>query len=228
MRLCTEALSAKAPVRECIFSRSKLDTEPIANLFTCAREIGVPILLAEEKDFRSIADTENPQSVACVIEKVSNQSDGMLAQPQSLLLGLDAIADPGNLGTIIRTADWFGANGILLGKSSVDLYNPKVVRATMGSIFHLRIAEGIVFEKLIPNLKKQGYRIIATVSESGIPINELKPQDPSLVLVGSEAQGLAPALVRLADVKMSIPRLGGGESLNAAMAAGIILFHLTT
>ncbi len=226
-RLCSEALTANAPVREFIISRDKLSLELPSRLLEKAQNLGIPAFVAEDRDFQSIADTESPQGVACVMQKMPAPARDWFAQAGSLLVGLEAIRDPGNLGTIIRTADWFGIDGILLNSDTVDLYNPKVVRATMGSIFRMRFSEDVVFAKMLPELKKAGFSVIAAIGEGGVPLKKLKRTGRQLVLIGSEANGLDSASLELADMKITIPRIGAGESLNAAIAAGIVFYHLT-
>ncbi len=228
VRLCNEALSAEAPVREFIIARDKLSQELPGRLLERAKHLGIPVFVAEERDFHSIADTESPQGVACVMKKKPAPAQDWYLRESTLLVGLEAIRDPGNLGTIIRTADWFGIDGMLLNNDTVDVYNPKVVRASMGSIFRMRISEQVVFTKKVPEFKKAGFSLSGTIGGGGMPLQELKRAGRQLVLIGSEANGLDSASLELADMKVTIPKVGAGESLNAAIAAGIILYHLTT
>ncbi len=227
VRLCREALAAANLVREFIISRDKLNQELPSRLSEKAQSLGIPIFVAEEREFLSIADTESPQGVACVMQKFPVPAQDKFTKERYLLVGLQAIRDPGNLGTIVRTADWFGIDGLLLSSDTVDLYNPKVVRASMGSIFRLRFREKVDFAKVLPELRNAGFIIIATVGDGGVPLKNLKRKGRQLLLIGNEANGLDSASVELADMKVTIPRIGAGESLNAAIAAGIIFYHLS-
>lgn len=137
---------------------------------------------------------------------------------------LDRIADPGNLGTIIRTADWFGISQILLSEDSVDPYNPKSVRSTMGSIFDAKIIRSRGLVREINHLKEKGYNAVSLVM-NGKPINELKAEPNTIYIFGSESHGVREEIMQL-STPYTIPGKGGAESLNVAIAAGILLSRL--
>ncbi len=134
------------------------------------------------------------------------------------VLVLDRLADPGNLGTIIRIADWFGFQGVLCSSDTVDFYNSKTIQASMGSVFRMPVAYGELTEWIS---KEDPQRVFATVL-GGSPVNGQKFGTGGLLLIGSEAHGLHPDLIRLAGHKVTIPGFGAAESLNAAVAAGIM------
>lgn len=139
-----------------------------------------------------------------------------------VLLALDTIQDPGNLGTIIRIADWFAVHHIICSEDCADVYNPKVVQSTMGSIARV----GLSYLDLAEWLAGQGdTRIYATVME-GQDITTMKKITEGIILIGNESKGIASGILRYANVKLTIPRKGKAESLNAAVAAGIVLSHL--
>jgi len=133
------------------------------------------------------------------------------------------IQDPGNFGTIIRIADWFGVSQVICSKDSVDIYNPKVVQATMGSIGRVNV----FYRDLRAWLRKQNnIRIYATMLE-GIDITKMNPLKEGIIMIGNESKGIGEDLLALANERITIPRKGAAESLNAAVAAGIILSHVT-
>jgi len=143
----------------------------------------------------------------------------------SLIACLDGVADPGNLGTMIRTADWFGVEGLILDADGVDPYNDKVVRSSMGSLFHVRIWESANLAEDLAELKRRGTKLLVTDvrgSSDAIP-------DGNLCLVmGSESHGVRPEVLALADQTYTIPGSGQAESLNVAVSFGIALHHITS
>ena len=142
---------------------------------------------------------------------------------KELVLMLDAIQDPGNLGTIIRIADWFGIKHIICSDDCADVYNTKVVQSTMGSITRINVH----YLQLLSFLQKQkGVKIMAAVLE-GIPVQKLSAESSGILIVGNESKGISSEILSKANKKITIPKLGHAESLNAAVATGIILSHLT-
>jgi TrmH family RNA methyltransferase len=142
----------------------------------------------------------------------------------SLVVVIDGVQDPGNLGTIIRSADAVGATGILLGKGTVDLYNPKTVRSTMGSLFHLPIASGDLLEWL-PAAAKQGVAVVTTSLQATLSCYDFDFCGPVWFVIGNEGQGVSAEVSAFATERIRIPMQGGAESLNAAMAATVVLFE---
>jgi len=150
----------------------------------------------------------------------------VLAKSPNTILALDNIKDPGNLGTMLRTADATGVPAVLLSQGSVELYNSKVVRTTMGSLFHLNPVNNLNFSQVIPELKNLGYRIVATSPQSGKRIDQIDFSDKICLLIGNEAFGLSEDILKLSDLKITLPIFGKAESLNAAVACGIILYQI--
>ena len=143
----------------------------------------------------------------------------------SLLLGLDNIRDPGNLGTMIRTADAAGADGVLLSNGCVELFNLKVIRSTMGSVFHLPVIENLDFSEVIPDLKEDGFKIIVSEVHEGKDYTEVDYPEKTCIVIGNEASGISKEILNLADERIKIPIFGKAESLNASVAAGILLYE---
>lgn len=142
-----------------------------------------------------------------------------------LVLALDGVADPGNLGTILRTADWFGAAGVVLSPGCVDPFNEKVVRSTVGSLFHLPVVSDIHLPDALREARSAGFAVVVADVKGAIALDDWRPPARSLLVLGSESQGVSTAVAELADVAVSIPRHGQAESLNVAVAAGILLQH---
>ena len=136
---------------------------------------------------------------------------------------LAGVKDPGNLGTIIRTADWFGIKNILLSEQCVDVYNPKVVRSTMGSIFHTAVFRSNNIEKDLQVLKKNSEYKIYSLDLAGENINKMKASNNIIYLFGSESHGVMTGLEKLIDKRYTIPKKGEAESLNLGVAVGVLL-----
>lgn len=170
--------------------------------------------------FREIAQTETPQGIAAVvkIQEVKQVHD-------KYVLLLDAIQDPGNLGTIIRTADAAGFSKVVLGKGTVDRYNDKVIRASQGSIFHIRLEQADLTEE-IPHLQAAGYSIWATTLARAKNYAEVIPAEKTAIILGNEGSGVDDSLIELADELVKIPIYGKAESLNVSIAAGILMYHM--
>lgn len=181
--------------------------------------INVPEIL-----FKEICGTENSQGVMAIVHFNTNSNNELANGKNKFLLLLDGLQDPGNLGTIIRSADAFNADGILIGKGCVDPYNPKVVRATMGSIF--RVPLYFINDYVILNdIKKSDYKIYATSLEGSIPNYDITYKNSFIIAIGNESQGVSDEILDNADALIKIPIPGLAESLNAGVAASIIMYE---
>jgi TrmH family RNA methyltransferase len=144
----------------------------------------------------------------------------------NLIVALDNISDPGNAGTIIRNCDWFGIKELILGENCVELYNPKVLRASMGSVFHLEISETQNLIDTLKKLKEKGYSIICT-DMKGENVFKYYLGEKSIIIFSNEAAGPSQEILNLADKKITIPQIGNAESLNVASASAVILAEFT-
>ena len=181
---------------------------------------GYPIEIVTEQVFSQLTQTSTPQGIAAVVAmKETTKTVG------NQLIVIDAVQDPGNLGTIIRTADAAGMDAVVLGKGTVDLYNDKVIRATQGSLFHIPIYEADLFEEMTA-LKEAGFEIWATALEDAEIYNEVKVPAKTAIIVGNEGAGVDKALIQEADKRITIPIYGKAESLNVSIAAAILMYHL--
>lgn len=176
--------------------------------------------------FQRIAQTKSPQGVFALCRQKKWELANIFCKNKAgFYILLEGLNDPGNLGTIIRTADAGGADGILLSKGSVELYNPKVLRATMGSLFHLPIIENIDLKESILMLKSQGVMILAGHLEGQVLPYDIDMRQSVAILIGNEANGLSIETSALCDKLVKIPMIGKAESLNASMAAGILIYE---
>ena len=176
----------------------------------------------DEKDMQRITATENPSGIIAVIKKIKWQEEDVISKSRIILV-LDKISDPGNLGTIIRSANAFGCDLVMLTEDCVDLYNPKVVRSSAGSIFGLPII--IVKRKDILKLRQNGHKIISFSPKAKIAFEELDYNGKMVFLFGNEAWGVGSELEYLSDLKVRINMKGKTESLNVAVACSVALYE---
>lgn len=172
------------------------------------------------KVLQHITRTETPQGIAAVVKvKEPNEIAG------DTVLLIDSIQDPGNLGTIIRTADAAGVDMVMLGDGTVDLYNDKVIRATQGSLFHLPILQVNLLEK-ISELQRVGFTVFASALTDAVSFQAMKTSEKNALIVGNEGAGVRNELIESADQTVKIPIFGQVESLNVSVAAGILMYHI--
>lgn len=182
---------------------------------------GIPLYSLPESVFQSVCDTKTPQGIAAVTEIPSPEE-----MNGRMLLALDGLQDPGNMGTIIRTADAAGFGGIILSPDCADIFSPKVIRATMGSIFRVSFSFVSSLPARLSGLRDRGYSVISSQLD-GDPFYERIPVPCPLVLViGNEGNGISPEVKAVATHRFRLPMVGGAESLNAAVAAGIMMYDL--
>ena len=169
-----------------------------------------------------MTDVVAPQGILAVIEKPGRDSN--IDYNQDLILALDGIQDPGNLGTILRTADSVNLNQIIITKNTADPYNPKVVRSTMGAIFRVKIIETDNLVQTLKEIKKNKFKVVVTSLDTEDSIYNIDYKK-KVIVIGNEANGVSKEVQELADNKVKIPMLGRTESLNASVATGIVLYE---
>ncbi|MFC0270244.1 TrmH family RNA methyltransferase [Metabacillus herbersteinensis] len=212
--LVEEALKRKEIIRELIVSEE-------VSLPSSWNVDDLTMTIVTTEVMKAISDTETPQGVAAICEELIPTN----IDSWQKLLFVDALQDPGNLGTIIRTADAAGIDGVVLGKGTVDLYNPKVVRSSQGSIFHLAIKKANL-QEMLHIYKEKGFPIYGTSLQNGVSYKEIKPSTSFVLIMGNEGSGVGQDLLAKTDQNLYIPIYGGAESLNVGIATGILLYHL--
>lgn len=178
-----------------------------------------------DKVFCEMADTMTPQGVIASVKKSFYQLENILALPDANLLLLEDIRDPGNLGTMIRTAEAAGISGVILTKESVDIYNPKVVRSTMGSIFRLPIFYVDNFHEILMDMVKQNFQLFATHLRGIKNYDVVNYKGKCGIIIGNEAHGITDRTADIATHLVKIPMSGEVESLNAAIAAAVMMYE---
>lgn len=179
-------------------------------------------IYVNKKIFSLLTDVQNPQGLLAIIEKQDKEEN--IDYKEDIIVALDGIQDPGNLGTILRTIDSVGLKQVIASKETADAYNPKVVRSTMGAIFRVNIIESDNLLETLKNIKKHKYKIMATSLETNNSIYDVDYKKKVLV-IGNEANGVSKEVLEYADEKIKIPMLGKTESLNASVATAVILYE---
>jgi TrmH family RNA methyltransferase len=196
---------------------------------------GSGFISVPDERFGSLCDTKTPQGILTVLHQKKWDAEEILSRKAPFILILENLQDPGNAGTILRTAEAAGADGIFLTRGSVDLYNPKTIRSTMGSIYrvpHCYIESGdepsagaMTMDELLEMLMMKGIRTFAAYLDAPASYLAGDYREGTAFLIGNESSGLTEGLANRCDRLISIPMKGNVESLNAAMAAGILMFE---
>ncbi|MCD8198896.1 MAG: RNA methyltransferase [Phascolarctobacterium sp.] len=197
----------------------------ILNLLKKAVSANVKSVCVSDRVMKKIADTETPPGLAAVCKMQHLKLEEMLADGKTLLV-LDRVSDPGNVGTIIRTADAAGFGGVVLLRGSADIYAPKAVRASMGSLFNLNVLDGIEEKEFIVAAKEAGYTLLVTSLKGDDNFYGTDLSGQLAIVMGSEISGVSDTLIEASDKKVFIPMEGRAESLNVAVAAAIVMFEI--
>ncbi len=182
----------------------------------------IKIVTISNKIFNDISDVKTPQGILAVIKKNQNNQ---IETNSDYILALDSLQDPGNMGTIIRTADSANINQIIINKTTVDPYSPKVIRSTMGAIYRTNIIEVEDLKATLKEMKLKGFQIITTDLKATQSIYDINYNNKTVVVIGNEANGVSQEILQTADKKVIIPMLGKTESLNASIAASIMIYE---
>ncbi|MCM1088141.1 MAG: RNA methyltransferase [Muribaculaceae bacterium] len=180
---------------------------------------------AADDVFQKMSDTKTPQGILCVMKQYRYEVEEMLAMPNPLLVILEGIQDPGNLGTIVRSAEGAGVSGIIMSADTVDIYNPKTIRSTMGSIYRMPFLYTESLPEMIGKLQQKKITVYAAHLQGAEIYDTRDYKVGSAFLVGNESNGLQKETAECADVAVKIPMKGKVESLNAAVASSLLLFE---
>ncbi len=187
------------------------------------------VLILADHVFESISDTRTPQGVLCVVRQTHYRLTDLFGQDQrkTFLLILEDLQDPGNLGTMVRTAEAAGVTGILLGPTCADMYNPKTVRSTMGAIYRVPFFSSKDFAEDLRTVKQKGLRLFAAHLDGSRSYDREDYTGPTGLLIGNESHGLTDESAAFADARIRIPMQGQVESLNAAAAAAVLMYEVS-
>lgn len=220
LKMVEEAIKEKAKIEKIIiceeFLSDNLNQKEL--LYELAKE---DVAYVSENVFKYITDVVSPQGILAIVQK---NKVNEISYKEDLFLILDNIQDPGNMGTILRTADSVGLTQIIIPKGAADCYNQKVVRSSMGAIFRINIIETQDLVKTVKELKKHKIKIYATDLKTDKTIYDVSYKKTAIV-IGNEANGVSKEILEIADERVKIPMRGKAESLNASVATGIILYN---
>ena len=226
VRLVEEALAAGIPVRGAAVSPALEGTSRGSALKTALVGRGVPLREVTAAELEALADTEQPQGIVAVIEPRGGVLDEIPTPAGAVVLVLDAVQDPGNVGTMLRTALALGAAGAVALKGTAELTNPKVLRGSMGAAFRLPVAAAEVAE-FLAWARRREMEVVVAAADGGPLERWRRGPAPIALVVGNEGAGVSPALAAAAARRVAIPLASTVESLNVAVAAGILLYEVT-
>jgi len=221
-RLVSEAVQSKIVIKQIYITDEFIAKSQHDSLMDLIAEHAIITNSISVKEMNGICDTISPSGILAICEML-NSDDIDISNLENWLY-LDEIQDPGNLGTLLRSADWFGIKNIALSENCIDIYNPKALRGGMGSHFRLSIHENILL-----NTFKESQHTIIGAFQKGDSIYDLdrKKVTPWILVIGNEAHGINKNNINHINLTVTIPKFGSGESLNAAVAGSILLYHLT-
>lgn len=227
VRFLEEALRAKLPLESAICD-ARFALKPRGReILGALRLAQVPISEATDDVFAAVSDTESPQGIVAIASRPTRTLDALLAiEERPFLLVAAGVSDPGNLGSLIRSADAAGVTGVIVVEGSASPFNPKCVRATMGSILRLPVAEKVPLDSLLASFQVKGVRIVATDSHAGIEFRDADYSGPIALCLGAEAEGVPEAMRKAASLTVRIRLQHEVESLNVAAAGAILLFEI--
>ncbi|MBQ8093790.1 MAG: RNA methyltransferase [Clostridia bacterium] len=216
-RMAEEALASG--VLEAVYLSR--DTERNTAVARAAEDAGIGVAAVSDAVMESLCETKTPQGIICLCRIVQDN-----ALPSgNLILAMDAVQNPGNVGTMIRTADAAGFSGCILGAGCADLYGPKTLAAAMGSVFHVRIAAVQNLADCLAKYRAENYAVIAS-ELGGADFYDGCPSGPAVLVIGNEGNGISEAVSAAATHHLKLPMRGGAESLNASVAAGIMIYEM--
>ena len=226
IRVVLTALEQEAPVETLIYAPDLLTSEAALNALWEQRAAGRDVVSVTADVFQALSGRDNAVGLGAVVRARVGLLDDLVVNDRDVVVALQDISDPGNLGTIMRTVDAAGAAGIILLGQSTDPFHPTAVRASMGAVFSVPLAALDEALNLLPWARRRGLQIVATSAHAAQSFWGAPYRLPTLLLFGSEGQGLSAQMSSQADLAVSIPMSGVSSSLNLAVAAGLMLYEL--
>lgn len=225
IRIIDEALKERVAIESILLSDRLYETKGGEEILSRIRCENYETYHLPDKLFQEISDTENPQGIMAVVKMRRQKLEEMIEGGDFFLI-LDSLQDPGNMGTIVRTADAAGVSGIIISRGCVDIYNPKVLRSTMGSVFHVPFCFSENLQDTILALKAKGLKVFAAHLNGDSNYFEINMKNSTAIIIGNEANGICKEVAEQADTLVKIPMPGKSESLNASVAASILMYEV--
>ncbi len=223
VRLCKDAMESGAEILSLIICEDALKKH--SEIITALENVSDNSYIFSKSVFKSISETKTSQGIICVIKTLDKPTLFDKIKSNGKFLALESLQDPSNLGTILRTAEAIGIDGVVLSGDCCDIYSPKVVRGSMGAVFRIPfIIVNTVEEFIISNKSTNFYASV--VGDDADKINDTVFKEPCVLIVGNEGNGLKKSTIELCDKKITIPMNGRAESLNASAAAAILIWEM--
>ena len=227
--LLDEAIKADMALRAVVFEDGRALSDSDASIREAAVRRATEVYVAQESQVKALSDTRTSPGVVSVIDRLPDRLESIIggagAADRGFVVALDGVSDPGNCGSIVRACDWFGVDAVLFGEACSEIENGKLVRATMGGLFHLPLARTNRLTADLGRLKENGYRIVASSLGDSVSLDAFQWPEKTVLVIGNEARGVSEEILEQSDSRVRIPGYGEGESLNAAMAASVMLGH---
>lgn len=225
VRIVIEALESGQWITQLIVSRDLLGSTKAVEVVEDAERKSVPILEVSKEVFESISGKDGPQGLAAVAQQKWTDLDDTTSLPNGIWIALYQVADPGNLGTILRTLDGMDGAGVILLDRCTDPFDPSAIRASMGAVFSKKIIKG-TSQAFINWIKKNHIQVTGTADSAATDYRKYRYPTNGILLMGSEREGLPEPLAAICDDVVSIPMLGNADSLNLAVASSIVLYEI--
>lgn len=220
-----EAVSAGAEIRKILIAE-RGQKHPLLKEIMTSLSNEAEIVRVTDEVMEFMSETESPQGIIAIVSIPQTHLSGLTVNESWSLVVIDGVQDPGNVGTIIRSADAFGVGAVILTKGCADIFNSKTLRSTMGSVFHLPVIQDVSQEDLVKFLKEKSFFIAATTLEERSQfLPEVEFIRPLALVFGNEGRGVSPEISSQADVLVKVPMFGSAESLNVAVTSGIVLYE---
>lgn len=221
IKVIKEAINEKVDIKQIVICENCINNEIIPKdiMYEIAK---YECIYVTEKIFNTLTDVSTPQGILAIISKSAQTNE--ISYDEDIIVALDDIQDPGNLGTILRTIDSIGIKQVIISDKTADAYNPKVIRSTMGAIFRVKIIESKNLKETLETIKKNKFQIVVTSLQTNNSVYDID-YNKKVIVIGNEANGVEKQIQDIADKKVKIPMLGKTESLNASVATGIILYE---
>ncbi len=224
VRLCEEAIKNNCEIECFVYSLSAFEkyNDIVIKLENSSKQA----ICVENRIFSALSDTKTPQGVLCVVKALDKKSHFDKIIKNGIIVALDNIQDPSNLGTILRTADAFGISGVVLSSDCCDIYSPKVVRGSMGAIFRIPFMIADNLSDFILQFNRIGTSFACVLDKDAVTVDNTKFDSPVLAVIGNEGNGVSKEVIDVCKHKLYIPMKNNAESLNAAVAASIIMWEM--
>jgi RNA methyltransferase, TrmH family len=218
-----QAVDAGAPVEQLLVAPELLGASPAAEMVADQEARGVRVVRLTAPLYARLSDRDGPSGLAAIVRTQTRSLDELDLDPKSFVVAAHEPANPGNLGTIVRTAEAFGAGGLVVSGPGADPYAPQAVKASMGSLFHLPVARADTIEEVLDWAAGRGVATVTTSARAETTLDEAILRPPLLIVLGPERTGLSAEQLARGDHVVRIPMAGHATSLNLAVAAGILI-----